>query len=987
MRMGKKIVVLLVTVLTGIALCLPGLALDPAAPVEINLTYGPAKLSAGEVTYYTWNTDSGIAQPVRVTGNFPAAGYRIIGTQATGTALEINAPVVPVTIGQGGSPEPAYQISGTLKTAAPLTVNGRIEVLGNVEITAGKTAVSGKLSIKGNGNTLPGVLTVSGTGALAAGEIETVSDASLGGTAPAGEAYAVTTGAFYAAGKATVSAPVHANTFRAGKDVQILPGGVLTLDANQARTATGTLDAGGALRSDGALTAADSVRSTGDMTLGGSARAGSFQSVNGNLTAGSRIEATRGGIAVGGKVSLQNGASVSASISAASATLNGTTAASGVSVAGALETGGNLTVSGTLKADSMILGGTVRAKTLDSRGNVTVRGNASTEGDARIREGAFALESGRFDAQNLDARGGVTLRAPVNIRSGLKSGGAVTVENGGRIERAASVTAQRLSTPGALELPDTSVKIGDGGIEAGGKLIIGSGASAGTVYAPSITLRGAFEALSLEASQGLVSAEGRLHAAGGGITASDGITLNGPVRAAGAVTAKNGDIIASSSAPVEKAASIRAEKGVVRLGAKAAVDGEIFGRDGVTIESGAQCASVRSDNTITLAGPVQCKSISAGGRLTIKDNTQVTDTISASSTDVLNGAVVTSPRFNGTVSGTTLQLRTRWNNAPDVAVTVQPDGKAARTVHAATDGDGYVILRGLGSGRHTLSAMKDGVTDSRIIALPGSGVTQLDLHPQTDNGNLRPLPPDGNHSGGGSSGSGGSAGSGGQESSFDEDEFWDEVVERIKAARKGDIVRVSASKAEHVPVTVLQALKGRPITLKMTHGKYSVEIDGDNMYKIPSNRIYYLFEDLADLYAEPPERESSSSSQASSSSSQSSSIWEFPSVELPASSAPAASQGGTWTPPAKPAETIPSSSEEEEESEPEESSSEESSEEESSSEEDKEVIADETPEPKKGFPIGVIIGLAVLGIAAGGGIAAYLLRGRLNKDEYDDFTE
>ena len=100
----------------------------------------------------------------------------------------------------------------------------------------------------------------------------------------------------------------------------------------------------------------------------------------------------------------------------------------------------------------------------------------------------------------------------------------------------------------------------------------------------------------------------------------------------------------------------------------------------------------------------------------------------------------------------------------------------------------------------------------------------------------------------GSVSSGGGGGGSSSSGSFDAEEFWDNVIRKIKKAGDGDVVKAGASRLENVPVRVLKALDGRNVTLVITHGKYEIVINGENMKEIPGNRLFYLFKDLAELY-------------------------------------------------------------------------------------------------------------------------------------------
>lgn len=219
--------------------------------------------------------------------------------------------------------------------------------------------------------------------------------------------------------------------------------------------------------------------------------------------------------------------------------------------------------------------------------------------------------------------------------------------------------------------------------------------------------------------------------------------------------------------------------------------------------------------------------------------------------------------------------------------------------------------------------------------------------------------------------SGGGGGGGNDNEPPYSETFWEDMKDRIDDASSGDKIKFSTTKLDNMPTSVLKLLKGKNVTLEISHGRDTIKINGKRMYDIPKNRVYYNFDDLADLYANQP----ASSSKPASSSSTAKPVTPpvaqpIPPVLYPTNPNPAPAPTPTPTPSSSEAES---------------SSSEESS-------SDVEVIAEESSEPdvpadvepeapkKSATPL-IVAGIVILLALLGGGAALYFGYYRRRGDE------
>ena len=100
--------------------------------------------------------------------------------------------------------------------------------------------------------------------------------------------------------------------------------------------------------------------------------------------------------------------------------------------------------------------------------------------------------------------------------------------------------------------------------------------------------------------------------------------------------------------------------------------------------------------------------------------------------------------------------------------------------------------------------------------------------------------------------SGGSSGGSSSNNSTEKeiDRLWQKTVRSIKNASSGDTVRVSSKITNYMPTTVLDALKGKDVTLKVAFKKGTVEIYGKDIGTIPRNQAYYSYAQLKELFGE-----------------------------------------------------------------------------------------------------------------------------------------
>lgn len=233
-----------------------------------------------------------------------------------------------------------------------------------------------------------------------------------------------------------------------------------------------------------------------------------------------------------------------------------------------------------------------------------------------------------------------------------------------------------------------------------------------------------------------------------------------------------------------------------------------------------------------------------------------------------------------------------------------------------------------------------------------------------------------------SSSTGGGGGGGGNNEPPYSETFWENMRDRIDDADRGDKIKFSSSKLDNMPTSILRQLKGKNITLEISHGSKKIIINGKRMYDIPKNRVFYTFDDLYDLYKTQP---------ASSSKPASSSTPVQESKPLPPVTSPGTG-GTTATPPPVISTPVSSSSapESSSSSAPESSSipelPEPSSREDVAADETEDKETDTKPEQKRSAVPLVIAGIVIVAALAGGGAALYYGYYKKKTDEWtDDF--
>ena len=83
----------------------------------------------------------------------------------------------------------------------------------------------------------------------------------------------------------------------------------------------------------------------------------------------------------------------------------------------------------------------------------------------------------------------------------------------------------------------------------------------------------------------------------------------------------------------------------------------------------------------------------------------------------------------------------------------------------------------------------------------------------------------------------------------DQQEFWDDTKEKILSAESGATLSIMARRFDKIPVSILRAMRGKDITLKISwNGKEPIIIDGQAVKEIKKGQIYYRLSDLAELY-------------------------------------------------------------------------------------------------------------------------------------------
>ncbi len=220
-----------------------------------------------------------------------------------------------------------------------------------------------------------------------------------------------------------------------------------------------------------------------------------------------------------------------------------------------------------------------------------------------------------------------------------------------------------------------------------------------------------------------------------------------------------------------------------------------------------------------------------------------------------------------------------------------------------------------------------------------------------------------------------SSGSGSDRSSFEErqSEFWYDLLDEIEDAKSGTTIRVNAGSYDQLPTYILTELKGQDITLEISHrGGKTFSINGLNMLPIPSNQVYYLLDDLEELYEDiDPDGSGAGGTDVPPPTS-------LPDLEISAGGGeivywPPTDGGSSWGGGSGwgGGSTASSSSSEEEES----SSSEEEESSEPSSEEEAEPAVTEPEEEEGGINWLLVLGItAAVVVIAAVGIAVFLKR-------------
>lgn len=910
------------------------------------------------------------------TNTLNAKGYYLSGTQTTGVSgtvspkITVSAFIAPVIIGaaDGNTSSRVFTLASNNIGASSLTVNGQLTLPPNSTLS-GNATINGQLTLPPS-STLSGNTTVNGQLLLPNG-------GTLSGTSLYAYTVYATNGNLVVDTAATVKCITTGNgdlTVNANKSLQV------TQDpANP--TKTGYIVVKGTLQVNGTATAATNAQGN-SIVVAGSLQAGPAFAAAGDFTVTGNGTATVSTADATGKISIVQTASMTASgaVKAPTLSLMGSLKAGSLtlqSTTGTLELPGTVTLSGELLAPGLTVSGNVSA------------GNVRVTNDINVTSGA--------------------LRAT----QGISAGGAVTLNNrarSGALLDAKTLSARQLSVLGSgLNTPGMELQL-TYGAETDGALVFNGGRAGGTVKAQSIDIRAPFTGTTtgtaLQATTGGIS--GQALSVGGDMRARDNITLYGNVNARGVVS-ESGNITVTTPSRSSALISVEALSGNVTLDGVSGVSGRVYGRRGVDV-NGITCGSIESDGTVNLRGTVSTASVAAGplnvyGNVTTSKNVNCSTGVIASgaylrsanitsngsltvqgnlnATDTVRGNPVTTPG-NGTISAKnviglsssykgSLTIYTPFSANRSVYVELRRSGDATKTMNLTTDSQGRVTASALQGGSYSVYIESGSSGKRGSVSVPSSGSATLDLRSNAGSG-----------SGGGSSGG------------FDEDDFWDDVSDDLRLARRGETVRISAGKANSVPVWLLEELEGRPVTLKLTHGRDTITINGENMYSIPSNRVFYSFDDLAKLYQKQP----SSSSDKSSSSSR-------PQSSRPSSSTPTANPivpPTAPTPPAQnpapivpspnpaplpnvPAPTPPSSSEESSSAlDEEESSSEPESSEDESSEPESEPESE--PADTKDTKLNVvpaIIAISLILVSLGCISVAYLLyRKKQESSFYDD---
>ncbi|MET3722615.1 beta strand repeat-containing protein [Sphingomonas trueperi] len=522
------------TTLGGKLLATGALSMDAAGPLSVGAA---ADIQSG-----------GTASFRSLEAVVTAAGSAIAANGAlrfTGTALTLGG-----TIAGNGTLDlaagDAMTLSGTTTALGDLTASA-----GSVDI-AGSLASAGKLSLVADATTLRLGSTVQASGALA------LSTASLeaNGTLVAGGTLAVIgTSDLHLAGTIAAGSVDAQGQVTSVGDLSISAGGALQLAA--ASTATGAVGlVGQDVTLGGTLVALRALRvDAATLTTTGDAKA------NGTVTLAARGDATLGGTLTG---------LVGIDVTSGGTLVQNATLASNAGLR--LSAGGRLSHGGTssalddvsLQGAGLSLGGTIRGNGLVSlastAGDITLlQGGQASAQRVELRSANAVMVAGTLAAaQSLTAEsvGAFTVQAQGALQAGTTAAdgqvtgvGAIALTSGGAFTHAGaigatgslSLTAQQLSSSGAMSAGANMALVADSG-KIGGSLV-GLGAVSARSTAGGLDLTGTIDGRNVE-----LSATGGDLALGGASrvtaygTGSDGLlTLasSGAIGALGVLAANN----------------------------------------------------------------------------------------------------------------------------------------------------------------------------------------------------------------------------------------------------------------------------------------------------------------------------------------------------------------------------------------------------------------------------------------------------------------
>ena len=638
-----------------------------------------------------------------------------------------------------------------------------------------------------------------------------------------------------------------------------------------------TLDAAEIAVEGGNLTVQDLIQTTGPLSISGGTVLckGAIQS-NGPIQISSEgWSVTARQITAGDQITLSKKAGVTAnalsgqslnlteyssfSLSKADSTLYGQGVLSGdVSVAG----GSTLSADGDIQARNITIssGTFINNRSLSASGTLSVPNGGTIQGNGSVQTKGFS-DGGIVKASSFTATDPIQINGTMEV-AGTLSVPSLTAEGS---LKAGKIQTNQIKAPKSLLIPDTELAVGTGGIDVQGDFRASGGSCTGPLSAASVIFTKPFQGTSITTTTGGLTTQQLTLS--GALRSKDGISLGGPFQGKSIVSEK-GNISSGSSGTIVQADSIEALKGAVNLSASSKINGRVYGETGVSL-NGSKCGSIYAEGPVTLKGKINtgnitakaltiegetyaskincttgalsassvldCDSLTSSGALTVRGRVSAKGKVTGKPITTPSGGIIHASSVSGMDNGYRgkLTITTPFGSNKTVYIELKLSGDTAKGFEVKTDKNGKIYFENLAPGNYTVYAQNGSNGRKGTIKVPSNGTATLDLRS--------------------SAGTNSSGQTTGGSSFFDEDEFWEDVSDSIRSAKKGDTVRVSASKADTVPTWILEELKDRPITLKLTHGRDSVTIDGKNMYKIPNNRVYYLFEDLADLYEFPPD--------------------------------------------------------------------------------------------------------------------------------------